>query len=109
MDKDKKIEILQQELEKYKKSPYHSAYLALYMTIERWNKDLKENHFSILATDDSDIKAFDKAHKASLSMKDLYEQLDFFRTKITPIELEEVQKTATSLLEKALQSDGQIE
>jgi hypothetical protein len=109
MDKDKRIKELEEELEKFKSSPYVDAYLGLYLTIKRWSGDLKGKHFSISASEEDDMKAFEKAHKASLSMKDLFEQLDYLKAKITPIQEENARKEATSIFEKALQSQGSLD
>ena len=109
MDKDKRIKELEEELEKFKSSPYVDAYLGLYLTIKRWSGDLKDKHFSISSSEEDDMKAFEKAHKASLSMKDLFEQLDYLKAKITPIQEENARKEATSIFEKALQSQGSLD
>jgi len=100
---------LEEELSKYKESPYQNAYTGLYATMERWSHELKTKTFSISAVEEDDMKAFEKAHKVSISMKALFEQLDYLRSKITPAQEEESRKTATSIFEKALQGQGSLD
>lgn len=106
-DKDR-IEQLERELKQFKESPYVNSYIGLYATIERWSNELKNKAFSISSVEEDDMKAFDKAHKVSTSMKDLFDQLEFLRSKITPAQEIESRKEASSIFEKALQESGNI-
>ncbi len=109
MNEKDRIKELEEELAKYKESPYLNAYTGLYATMERWSHELKTKTFSISAVEDDDMKAFEKAHKVSISMKALFDQLDFLRSKITPAQQEEGMKEATSIFEKALQGEGSLD
>lgn len=107
--KDKEIEELKARLEVYEGSPYSNAYIGLYETIDRWSGELKTTNFSIQNTGDDDMKAFEKAHKVATSMKVLFDQLDFLRSKMTPQQQDDVKKVASSIFEKALQSQGELD
>lgn len=107
--KDKEIQDLKDRLAVYESSPYSNAYIGLYETIDRWAGELKTTNFSIVATEDDDMKAFEKAHKVATSMKTLFDQLDFLRSKMTPQQQEDVKKVASSIFEKALQSQGGLD
>jgi hypothetical protein len=104
-----KIKELEAKLAIYESSPYKEAYLGVYMTVTRWSNELKDKTFEISSTSDNDVKAFEKAHKASTTMKALFEQLDFLRSKLLPEQIEEVKKEATSIFEKALQGQGSLD
>lgn len=109
MDLERKVKELEEKLAIYENSPYQEAYTGLYVTVKRWSTELKNKAFLISDVEESDIKAFDKAHKVSLSLKDLFEQLDFIRSKMTPIQEADSRKEATSIFEKALQESGNLD
>jgi hypothetical protein len=109
MDLKSRVEELEKKLAVYESSPYKDSYLGVYMTVTRWSKELKDKTFEISSTSDDDVKAFEKAHKASTTMKTLFEQLDFLRSKLLPEQMEDVKKEATSIFEKALQGQGGLD
>lgn len=90
------IDQLKEKLKVYEESPLVEGYHAILKQINTWNKDLMDEPTSLKYdpdTGDSDQKAFDKAHKFILSTKELYDQLEYLRLKMSPEMAELVKKT----------------
>lgn len=88
--KDKLVIDYIEYLEKLLKSPYANTYLAIYKQIEDWNKQLNEKNIDLFA--DKDSKEFDRSFKYFMEASDVLERLDKMRAKMSPQDLEEINK-----------------
>jgi len=86
-EKDR-IKELEEELAKYKESPYKEAYLGILKQIETCNKDLNDNPAGL--RDENDAKAFERYEKYILKVEEYYQKLEILRDKMSPIEKKQV-------------------
>jgi len=84
----KYVEYIESRLMVYEKSPYKDSYLALLNQINNWNRQLNTTPIDLFA--DSSQKEFDRAHKFFIEQKPYFEQLEYLRKLMTPLEQKEV-------------------
>ena len=94
------IKHLEDKLEVFQKSPYRSAYLSLKKIVDRGNKQLEE-----AADDDIDFDSdkYKSIAKFVSSQKSYLEQMEFYRSKMSPLdqkELDEQLKNKAGIAEK---------
>ena len=97
MDKDKRIKELEEELEKFKSSPYVDGYLGVLNQINTCNKDLDTKPAGL--RDEADEKSFDRYNKYILAIDSYYQKLEILREKMSPTQVKvldaKVQKSKT--------------
>ena len=74
----------------YEESPFVSSYEATYATIERFNKQLKDNEINILSIDDK-VK-FEMAHKYLTELSGYLKTLSEIRGLMSPEQQKEIEK-----------------
>lgn len=97
-------------IEQIAQSPYLDGYLAVKTTIDNINQELKAGAAKITSGEGED-KNFDRSHKYITEMQPYYEQLEYFRKKLSPQELEEVNERPADLLDEArlkLKRNGKV-
>lgn len=82
-------------LENQLKSPYAESFVSLKKMIDKGNAQIKESDIDIF-TPEGETK-FKQASKFSSQLKDWFEQLDYFKSRMTPDEI----KSAEGVIEKA--------
>lgn len=96
MTDKQRIKELEEKLAVFEKSPYKNGYLSSYTQISTWDKKMIESPISLEAVGEDDLKAFDKAIKYLERKKALFEDLDYFRSKMTAEEKKDVDKLETA-------------
>ncbi len=94
------IQFLESKLETYTKSPYVNSYLGIKRMIDRGNMQLEQ---AASADIDFESKEFTAIAKFLKLQKEYYEQMDYYRQKMTPIEqreLDELMKSGAGVAEK---------
>lgn len=81
------IDYLEKKLQVYTKSPYVNSYLSLKRMVDRGNLQLEQSADADIDFDSDKFKAVSKF--VSLQ-KDYLEQMDYYRTKMTPLEQREL-------------------
>jgi len=81
-------------------SPFYDGYLAVRHTIDTLNLELQKGASKIVA-DEGEEKQFDRAHKYITEIQPYYEQLDYFRNKMLPKDVEKAEEVAADLLDQA--------
>lgn len=92
-------------------SPYFDGYVAVLVTIGNLNQELQngvsriESETITTAKGESIIadKNFERSHKFITEMQPYYEQLEYFRVKMLPNEVEEANVKTADLLDEARQ------
>lgn len=101
------IDFLEEKLSTFTKSPYVNSYLSLKRMVDRGNQQLAESADSEIDFDSDKFKAISKF--VSLQ-KGYIEQMDYYRTKMLPLdqrELDEQLKQNAGIAEKvALKKHG---
>lgn len=101
------IEYLENKLELFTKSPYTNSYIALKRMVDRGNLQLEQAGNEDIDFDSDKFKAISKF---ALQQKDFLDQLDYFRSKMTPPEqkvLDEQMKQGAGIAEKvAMKHNG---
>lgn len=81
------VEFLETQLADIKASPYFDSYEALKKVVDGWNKRIK--NLDVFDTESSDSKAITKF----LSLQKTYlEQLDYFKSKMSPDDRKTIEK-----------------
>ncbi len=86
------VDYLENELKKYTNSPYSQGYSPVKRTIDDWNEEIKQGGIKILSDDDN--AKFARAHKYFTEIKPYYDILEYFRSKMSESEKEEVDNAA---------------
>lgn len=84
-----------------KESPYYEGYITLKSTIDSWNDELQYKRIRL--TSDKDDKGFDRTHKYLTEINVYYDKLDYFRSKLTPGQIEKANAEVKDIFEKAKQ------
>ncbi len=72
-------------------SPFYDGYLAVKNTIDNLNNELQDGASKIVSdSDEKNDKQFERCHKYITEMKPYYEQLEYFRSKLSPQEVEDL-------------------
>lgn len=82
--KDEDVRELVEDYKNYTESPLEEAYLSILKQINHWLKEIDKSPISIKNTDDSDNKAFEKAHKLMTTLDSLFDKLEYLRSKMSP-------------------------
>lgn len=108
MTDKQRIKMLEEKLAVYEKSPYYGGYMSTLHQLTKWNNELFTNPISLQAVEDGDMRAFDKAMKFLERKKELYEQLEYLRTKLSPEEKADSEKKEVEehSVEKFILNDG---
>lgn len=78
-------------------SPYLKGYKAVLTTIDNLNQELMEGVAKIKPEEEGNgDKQFERSHRYILEMKPYYDQLEYFRSKMTGAELKQEEKTGKS-------------
>ena len=93
----REIKELKVKLEAYEASPYKDTYLSILKQLQHWSKQLDAEPVDLTTSeDDDDEKAFQKVHLYILNVSKYFEQLQWVKGKLSPSELTDVKKQATS-------------
>jgi len=84
-----------------KESPYYEGYITLKSTIDKWNQELQDSRIRL--TSDKDDKAFDRTHKYFNEINVFYDKLEYFRSKLTPDQIDKANAVVRDIFERALQ------
>ncbi len=88
-------------IEKIMCSPYYDGYMAVLTTINNLNEELMSGVSKINEGVQDDSKSFERSHKYITEMTPYYDQLDYFRGKMSPKEIAMIAQEGNSLLDEA--------
>lgn len=82
--KDADVKELVEDYKRYTESPLEPAYVSILKQINHWLDEINKSPINIKNTDDSDNKAFEKAHKLMTTLDPLFDKLEYLRAKMSP-------------------------
>lgn len=83
------------------RSPFLDGYLAILTIITSMNAELQGTVKSLAQEDVDASKTFAISHKYILEMQSYYDQLEYFRKKLLPDEVDKAHEIAADLLDQA--------